>query len=213
MAKRPNANEEFPVKENCEICRGSGLIRVPIFKRSVGPRDVPAFGDRDETSRSYPCPECSGSIPQERLEVVQYHGMMDMRDERHGDPEFMRYVARNAAHSFVEKLLQDGFIRYESGPGDGPGGMRIPIRASLGVVSPRHVATLEQRISERQGELAREVIIEAERQIVMRPPAYTGAEGLIWKLGAVEAVKNALHVVLEKRAAMKAGLPKTRKET
>jgi hypothetical protein len=211
MSKRPRASEEFPVKANCEICRGSGLIRVPIFKRSVGPRDVPAFGDRDETSRSYPCPECSGSIPQERLEVVQYHGMVDMRDYD-GDPEFKRYVARNAAHNFVDALLQEGFIRYESGPGDSSLGMRVPIRATLGVVSPRHVATLEQRIAVRQEELAREVIIEAERQIVMRPPPYTGAEGFIWKLGAVEAVKNALHVVLEKSAAMRPGLPKTRRE-
>jgi hypothetical protein len=186
------------MKADCEICRGSGVIRLPIYRREKVV-DFSATPVAEESSRSYACPECSDSIPQERLAVVQYHSLVDSRIN---DPEFVRHAKDSAAHNIVASLLKGGFIRFERGPNDDRE-LQYPMRATVGVVSLTQVATLEQRIADHQEELARDVIDEAARQIRNWRSNRTEDEGTLEKEYAVQFVNEAFRTVLAKRSSMK----------
>lgn len=191
------------MKADCVICRGSGVIRLAIYRRTrIGDFNTESIADAEpiaeESSRSYPCPECSDRLPQERLAVVQYHSLLDSEIN---DPEYVRHAKHVAAHELVAGLLKNGFIRFERGPNDARD-LQFPMMATIGVVSLKTVATLEQRIAERQDELAREVVSEAAKQIRIWRSAYTGDDGTIHKGQAVDSIQAALTRVLAKRSSM-----------
>lgn len=187
------------MKRDCEICRGSGRVRLPIYRRAT----MTAFGAGPiaaaEISRDYPCPECSDTVALDQLAVLQQHAFMDARIN---EPGYIDAAKRQAAHGLVAGLIERGFIRFERGPDD-LAQMLFPVYATIGAVSPTHVATLEQRMAEHQEELAREVMAEAARGIRVWGSAYHGDEGSIEKEQAVDAVNDALRLVLQRRAAVR----------
>jgi hypothetical protein len=181
----------------CDICCGRGTIRLPVYRPvSVATTAEPPVS-MDEASRSYPCPECSNPVPQDRVAIVQAHTVVDSRHE--GDPNFMRHAKESAAHALVAQLLKGGYIRYERGPTDSHQ-WRFNSVATLGVVSQSHVATLEQRIAERQEELANELVAVAEEQSRHWGSYYTGREGPIQKSEVLRFLREALKGALAKRA-------------
>lgn len=145
---------------DCEICRGSKVVRLPIYRSvSVSPTfDAPAM---EETSRDYPCPECGGAVKQDRVAVLDAHTMVCSEIS---DTNFADHARRAAAHRLVDHLLEGGFIEFERGP-IRDRDMAFPMVATLGVVSKGQVATLEQRIAERQDQVARAVAQKARSQI------------------------------------------------
>lgn len=177
----------------CEICRGSGLVRLPIYRTAA----VTAFDNSaqiiEESARNYPCPECADLVPQERLALVQYHSLVDARCT---DKEYIDAANEDAAHRLVGALLKGGFIRFEHGKKDARG-LTFPIQATVGVVSTKHVATMEERIAERQDEFAREVINEAGRGI--ESWGTSAGEGAIYKSQAIDELNLALRRLLSKR--------------
>lgn len=187
-------------RRECEICRGEGSIRLPIYRRMSLVADVPSISSAEETSRRYPCPECSETVPQDRIAVMSKHHLVQSGVD---DPDFMGHVRRHSAHELIDGLLHRKLISFERGRDD-PYEMTFPIIATVGVVSPNVVATLEQRVAERQDEVAREVAAAAAAGIRIWGSHYTGDEGSIHKAQAVDAVNEALKRVLEKRAQGKA---------
>ncbi len=175
------------MKRDCEICRGAGLIRLPLYRHAAvnygqdGPVSI------EESSRTYPCPECANTIPQERLAVLQSHTLVDSRIN---DPRFAQHVKSGAAHMLVDELLKNGFITFARGPDDN-GQMAYPMVATIGVVSPKHVANLEDRIAERQAIIATELADEAVKQISNWGSFYSGPDyGIITKSRAIELVRQ-----------------------
>lgn len=182
---------------DCDICRGSGLIRLPIYRRmSVVHVEPTATFSVDEMSRQYPCPECSDAVPEERIAFVETHSIMDAMDVR--VPE--DYALRHAARGIAAEILKGGFITLRKGPLNDRE-LTYSTVATVGVVSPKHVATIEQRVSSRQAEVAREVADVAERAILHWGSYYSGPEGGIAKSQAVRELREALASVLKKREA------------
>lgn len=186
-------------KADCDICRGCGVIHLPIYRRAEF-FDVNSSPVAGEISRSYPCPECANIIPQDRVAIVHHNSHIDSQIE--GYPDVMRSVKRDMVCGLAVDLLDSGFIRFERGQTDYR--LRIPMRATVGVMSLKHVATLEQRIVDRQEELACEVISEAAKQIRIWGSHYSGDEGKISKGQAVDSVNAALTQVLARRSSRKA---------
>lgn len=182
----------------CEICRGAGMVRFPIYRRATITSRYVDSPSIEESSRSYPCPECAPTIPEERLAVVQYHSWGD--SQLINEPGYAEASKRRAIHELAELIFSQGFVRFERGPDDGLE-LGYPMRATIGVVAPKRIATLEQRISEHQEELARDVAENAAADIA-NWGVYFGALN-ISKDMAIGFVRSALKRVLAKRAEMR----------
>lgn len=187
---RTGAEESGMTKHDCVICCGTSIIRLPVRRRFAVA--APETISMDEVSRIYPCPECAATIPQERLAIVHHHSLADSRID---DPAYIMAARESAAHGLVEGLLEGGFIQFERGHEDARERV-FQTRATVGVVSPKHVATLEERIDERQADLANKLAIEAKAQIRIWGAYYTGDEGKIAKGQAADAVDRALKAIL-----------------
>lgn len=105
-----------------------------------------------------------------------------------------------SAHRLAGALLDRGLIRFERGPDD-PMRVVTPFRATIGVVSPSRVATMEERVAERQEEFARQVVAEAETQIRAWGPSW------LHKTHVLDEVGAALRQVRKRWAAWKAMAP------
>lgn len=178
----------------CEICRGLQIIRLPVH------RNLHVFSDftgnelsaSTPTSRTFPCPECSETVAHDRIAIVQHHSIVDTRYG--SDPRFIEYVREEAATTLAHSILASNFIQFERGPDDILQ-MTFPTRATVGVVSPRHVATIEGRIIERQMEIAQEVVRATIAGITNWNSQYSGPEGSISKDQATRQVREALEIV------------------
>lgn len=178
---------------DCEICGGSGMVRLPIYRRAsvfsvdIGPQI-------EESCRSFACPECADAIPIERLAVIEFHSLVDSHID---DPAFVDHAKRHAAHRLVDVMLRKSVISLKRGKEDASR-FCYPMVATVGVVSPTDVAKLEELIAARQGEVAREVAEEAKRQIDNWGSHYGRAD--ILKRDARRMVDDALKIVLRNRA-------------
>jgi hypothetical protein len=179
---------------DCEICRGAGTIRLPIYRRMTA-LAVNASPVMEEHSRKYPCPECSESVAFARVAVI---GTIQAVDTRIDDPEYIEHVKHSAAHNLIEEIIKGGYVKIESGPPD-TRELRHEFRVTLGVVSQKQVATLEERVAQRQIEIAQEVTDEAATQINNWDSYYGHSE--ILKRDAIRMVRESIKAVLVKRAA------------
>lgn len=146
----------------CEICRGSRIVRLPIYRRaSAAHFEASAAVAMEASSRDYPCPECGGAVREDRVAVLDTHVMVDSRID---DPAFQDHARRAAAHMLVNWLLDGGYLTFERGRPDA-NFLRYPVVASLGVVSKGIVATIEERATSRGMQLASAAADEAIRHI------------------------------------------------
>ena len=139
--------------------------------------------------------ECSDQVSQDRLALVEYHTSIASHIS---DPDFINYAKKNAAHMIAYKLLEDGFIKFYKGPNN-LNDLTFELRATIGVVAPKQVVTIEERVTQHQEELAKEVVEEAIRQIDLWGSAFVGET--IRKSDAINFIKLAIPTVLGKRAA------------
>lgn len=180
------------MKNKCEICQGRRRIRLPLYKRlSFRLPDAAPPPTIEDTYREYPCPECSETVSQDRVSIVT---MVTPFDDRNMNPGFLEHIKRSSAHALVDELIKGGFIVLKDGPSD-PREFRTSLIATLGVVSPKTVATLEQRVAKRQSEVAQKVVVEAARRIRQWGSAYSGEDGSIRKSQAIDALRDAMKAV------------------
>jgi hypothetical protein len=152
--------------------------------------------DVQQSSKEFPCPECAPKIPEERVAILEFGATIRAFG---GDPRYEEAMRKDAAHSLVDAILRKGFIQFRKGPID-KFDMHYELTGRLGVVSPSVVSSMEDRISERQDKVAREVVALAAEKIRIWGSYYTGDEGRIGKGQAVDALEGALQMVLRARA-------------
>lgn len=121
-----------------------------------GPRDaIPRVAEQGW--RAYPCPECGELVDTQRVAVVTAQRQFP----EHVPPE---YAEKYAGASIGGYLQEGGFIATRFGD-ISPDGWTRHVRYAVRVVSPSVVATMEQRISARQMEVAIAVVEEATQNI------------------------------------------------
>ena len=134
------------MRKRCDICQGRRSVRLPVWSElsAVRPSADEVLTPIGETAREFPCPQCSEMVAEKRLCLLQEHSTLDTRID---NPDYVRAVEKDAAHRFVVKLLEDGFITFEWGEVNDRD-MRRPLRATLGVVSKEEVTSLEGRVED-----------------------------------------------------------------
>jgi hypothetical protein len=181
--------------DECPVCQGRKRIKLPLYQPVSASFSDDADWTAREASREYACPECSG-VPESRVNILGCVASIFCPDPVNF-PDQIKAMRHHMAREMAEKLVKDGFIRIEVGPvGDD---FRSEVTATLGAVSERAVASMEQRIAEHQDVVAREVANAAAAGIRVWGSYYTDDDGSIPKSQAVDAVREALKAVLEKR--------------
>lgn len=180
----------------CEVCRGSRQIRLPLYKPvAVRFAEFQPTASIDDSGKTYSCPECGDVVPQARLYIAQEFSTLDSRID---DAGYARAAQKQAAHAMIAHLIDNGYIAFEWERADERMFTRR-CKATLGVVSTNVVAHLEERMSERQEEVAQDLATEAMRQIRVWGSHYSGDEGNISKAQAVASVRSALDAIIRKR--------------
>jgi len=189
--------------EKCPVCRGSRRIKLPLYHPvsaayDSGPIDV----DVRPSSKEFACPECAPQVPEERVAILEFGAMVQSVD----DPRYEDAVRKQAAHTLVDSILRKGFIRFRKGSVD-EFNMRYEMTGRVGLVSPSVVASMEERIAERQKEVAEEVAARAAAEIGLWGSHYTGDEGPIHKSTAIDAIRRAAKAVFAERDARRHDVP------
>jgi hypothetical protein len=176
---------------DCEVCRGSGRIHLPLYgKLEASPLDVSIDLQLGVMSREYPCPECSVDVvPISRLWVAKHAGRFDRR--------YLPVMQKSMAHALIDSLLERGMFMFRQDDPDDRGGVRLV--ASVAFVAPAHVATLEQRVAERQFEVAEAVVEATVEEVANWGSHYQGRTGgSVDKSQAIGWMRTALKKVREK---------------
>lgn len=183
---------------DCDICDGRKMVSLRVI------RPLQPFTMRAETdplvpivsSRDFPCPQCSDQVATERLGILQHHAEL-WRD----DTRYVEAAMTDAAKYLGREMLKHGFIQFEFLPPAKEDVFGGRLRATVGVVAPTVVASMEERIAERQTEIARHVVSEAARRIYNCGADYGWTS--IRKERAEEILHEAIKTVLAKRAEWK----------
>jgi hypothetical protein len=184
-------------KYDCDICRGRGTIRLPIYRRlGAVVAEFSASPVIEDNARDYPCPECSDQVAFARVGIV---GALKEMDTRIDDPKYIEHVKHAAAHSLIEEIINGGYVKLEMAPPDTTR-MRQAYRVTLGVVSQKQVATIEERVARRQIDIAQEAATEAKAQIDNFGSYYARLDA-IGKNSAARMIDEAVKTVIAKRAA------------
>lgn len=144
------------VDNNCPVCGGSRKITVPLRRMAevqVAAEDawkLPAAIER--TSREYPCPECS-------QQFVQYSRLATVSISREARAEYREmaagHIRRNLAAAIGDYMLRHDLIAFSEEDGTEMHGFScVRFIAKAGVVAPKKVAEFEDRVRERQFEVA-----------------------------------------------------------
>lgn len=181
------------MQSDCEICGGSGIIRLPVRGKLFASVDnVP----KTLPIREYSCPECGYKIPQDRIMVVEAQEII-LDEEAVKFPDYLAHVKGSITHRMAEHLFKENQISFRDVPiskDEYPRYLKSRcIRGTLGVISPRMVATFEERVRERQALVANAVVAEAVEQIRNWGASYRWSE--IEKHIAIRFLFEALHKI------------------
>jgi hypothetical protein len=185
---------------DCPVCCGSRKVRLPWMKPMAPARyraESVALMAVEKIYQDYPCPECAPSTNEDRVAILEFGATVAVPPDN--DPRREEAIRREAAFHIVDRLLKDGFISFREDRTGEDYTLTYEVRGRLGVVSPAIVASMEERIAERQADVARQVAVQAAEEIRVWGSYYTGDEGPIHKGKAVEAVQKALDKVLAAR--------------
>jgi hypothetical protein len=186
----PSMRIAQPEDAGCRTVRFAVYRRVVSFGMMANGAIEPLV---EQQFREYPCPECSEMVAMERIAIVQK--VMTAAADIGGD-EFVSHVMRSAERQVLRSLAGKGFVRVERGPEDRQQ-ITFPVTATVGVVSPKVVATIQERAAVHQERLAREVMAEADARID-NWDSYYGRSGIL-KQDASRLIQEALRTVLERR--------------
>lgn len=152
---------------NCRICRDTQLVRLPLHADPLLPTFVGPIEamNPSETSKTYPCPECTPYAETYRVAVMSCQTVVDnrFRDLK----QMMPSVMRDHAHALVEDLISNGFvttreIKDDALNRDG----KVILRSRFGIVSKAAVASIEERALEKAQELINDMVVESMARIV-----------------------------------------------
>lgn len=186
------------MRSDCDICGGAGKIRLPVRSApsaSAYRQHSIAIKSPLESSREYACPECSEIADDNRVMIMgaQEEYAAELADH----PEIADQIRRGMARPLADMLIEKGFVRFCDGP-QSDYRMRKSLRAYVGVVAVGAAKRIEDRIAERQWEMAEKVLQDAADAVRHWGSSYSGRSGPINKDDAVRQMFEVLKMAKAK---------------
>lgn len=174
--------------DRCDICCGSGTIRLPRHSSALAAVASDNTSPIDDYYRTYPCPECNG-ISDDRLAII---GTSEMIKRSIKDPAYKNSIKHKIAVSMASYMLEHDLISFKERPRDD---LHDEIIARTGIASKERVASLDQRVAEKQFERMGELLAKAEYEIRSWRRDFDQGRGAIEKDMAVRAMRKALEMM------------------
>jgi hypothetical protein len=187
--------------DRCPVCRGSKIIRLPLYSEARA--DFPQIAVQVEiNARTYPCPECAPTTTKDRIAIVQV-GAQACARYRGGDrgDSYTAHLRHMLAHRIADEMLSGNMIVCEEGE-PVPVFETIPLRATIGIVSPAHVATMQERIEQGSWPIVQQVADRAKALIRNWGSATLYGKDEIAKGDAYRQIDDAMREI-EKERKMK----------
>jgi hypothetical protein len=180
------------MKTDCEICGGSGKIRLPVRQKMQPQIDV---SQASSPIREYSCPECSYKIPQERILIAQCEEILP--DETLiKDSDYLDHSKRHMIHKIGDFLFRENHIKFTKILEPSMyGRSQYRLRAIVGIISQRFIAKFEDRVKEHQWVIARQVADDAIVRIRNWMSYYNYPD--ITKDEAIKSILDALREVVK----------------
>lgn len=149
--------------EPCAICRDQRTINLPRYERLRDehfalPYDPTALTSKMQT---FPCPACATLQDTDRL--MTFSATIQLQQHLRGDAAYIRYTKTVAAEALMHRLIENGHIMFEKGPGRQEGTEEILAHVTL--TGPASTPKLLDRIRQHQKDVAAAVINTAARMI------------------------------------------------
>lgn len=166
------------------------------MQAAIEPVSVPAASIENIYLR-IPCPECAPRAPETKVAILKVGAMVDSR-AFDLYPQARPAAQRHAAYLLIAQLEKRGYIRFREEPGDDPAFWgRAEMTATLGVVSPTEVATIEACVEEALTPLAQQIADEAIKQIDNWGSVYDRHQ--ISKTTAAQLIREAVRTFFRER--------------
>lgn len=181
--------------EDCPVCRGAKVIRLPLHQKlTMIPPKAEMPLKAEETSRTYPCPECGHKGRHPGIITVSAQQFVDERSVEASSGEVINYVKKNMAADIGLHLLHEGMISfYES---DDALGRKI--RGVIGVSTAKAAELLDKETTRKASELLDGIDEEVAHQISNWGSFYSGRGGTIDKSMAVDFMRQVFRSRMEK---------------
>lgn len=172
----------------CDICGGSGYIRIPRrTKLVVGGADILQIDFRSAYGE-YTCPECKSGESVEHTHVRVIEAKMHFDTRYHDEEGYKDYLKQQAASAIGAELLKAGCIRFNFSDINPYLGQMV---ASAGIVSAEFVADLDERAKRKLPAVLDGIGDAATEKIRNWGSHYTGTDGPISKEMAIRFVLEA----------------------
>lgn len=179
----------------CRVCDGRRYVRLALspYPSPIYAPDEPIELPTTVSFKDYPCPECSQKLDDTKVMLVG--ARVTGRKEYLDQPRFKDHLAERIANMLGHQLLESRLIAFREPKqimGSGYGFEDdIEINGTIGVVTTATIATMEQRIAERQLQVA-DRVAEAASVVIVSTAAH---DGWIRASEANEAINKALKAV------------------
>lgn len=188
--------------EDCPVCRGAKVIRLPLHQKlTMTPPKAELSLQAEESSRTYPCPECGHKGRHPGIITVSSQQFVDERSIEASKGEVISYVKKNMAADIGLHLLHEGMISfYES---DDALGRKI--RGVIGVSTAKAAELLDKaaelldkETTRKASELLDGIDEEVARQISNWGSFYNGSSGMIDKSVAISFMRQVFRGRMER---------------
>lgn len=175
----------------CVICQGSKFVRLPVYRKASATymaEAIPLTMAAEESSRTYPCPECNEKTAAEEKVTVLYatESIRTYGEETDG----LDNVAVPAlAKAIARKLIDDKMVEISK---EQRGDDTLFI-AKVGIVAPKTFQRIESRALEKMVEFLRGVTTSASQAISVWGSHYSGDGGPIEKGMAIRFMTEAFN--------------------
>lgn len=154
----------------CDICGGSKTVTLPIRVMPMYSADAKAAPR--EASRTYPCPECGTDTV--GYDQIAMNIPFSAYDVHHADPaEIDRYVQNQAANAVADLIMREGLLKVRKVKEEYH---MTTYRCTVGFVSWDKIKPMEDRIAERQFDVAQGVVDDGLARIGSK---YRNKQGII----------------------------------
>lgn len=185
-------------KRDCLVCCGRGSVTLahiqPMTVAMVSGDDPGCQWER--RSADYPCPACALKVSMD--ETATFAADTKIATEWLEEPRALQCAKESATHRIAVKLVELGMVTFDIAKAKDPW-KPSTVTAVLGVISPKATASVEERIAERQLDVAQEIANTAKAKISHWGSYYSGNDGGISKGLAMSYVDEAVRDVKARR--------------
>lgn len=154
----------------CPVCGDRRHIVLPLMPDIVSSywddkNPLPPASEVS-SSREYPCPECHGTrTSDDQVHLLRMHESVAQEHLAVMAQDVEKHVMGKMARALAHGLIEGGYMHFRKQDEAADDMRRVLYQGTVGIVHPTRAMALEQRVAQRQADLAIEVANRIKSQV------------------------------------------------